>query len=77
MIQDNLITFARQFVHLITPVGFPAMGRSLDYRMAAPAPLVAAAKIDPAALGPGVAKRALHAIWQYFTEHDALGPVEN
>ncbi len=71
-IRDNLAAFASQFVYLMTPSGFPAMGRSLDYRMAAPAPLIAAALSGPGAFDAGVAKRALHCIWQYFAQHDAL-----
>jgi hypothetical protein len=71
-IRDNLLSFARQYVYLMTPIGFPAMGRSLEYRLAAPVPLVAAACVDPAGFDPGVALRGLHAAWQYFVSQGAL-----
>ena len=72
LLEDRLLSFARHYLYLITPQGFPAMGRSLDYRMAAPAPVAAASLVDPAALPPGTARRAQDVIWRYFVRHDCL-----
>ncbi len=71
-IRADLVRFARQFVHLITPRGFPIMGRSICYRISVPAPLVEAALVDPAGFDPGLARRALDAVWSHFIQRGAL-----
>ncbi|CAN5142724.1 hypothetical protein BH24PSE2_BH24PSE2_05180 [soil metagenome] len=66
----------REFVdfyrHLMTPQGFPVLGRSVCYRTAAPVPLVIAAIEEPELIPPGEARRALETTWRYFIERGAL-----
>jgi len=64
--------FLSTYRHLIGPAGFPILGRSVCYRMAAPAPLVFGQQTDPATVSPGEARRALDAIWTYFIQRGAL-----
>lgn len=54
------------------PHGFPVLGRSICYRMAAPAPLVAAHTTDPDIVSVGEARRALDLVWRYFIQRGAL-----
>lgn len=63
-------TFVEQYRYLFGPRGFPVMGRSITYRMAAPAPLVAGAEWDW--IEPGQARRALDCVWSHFISHGAL-----
>ncbi|HEY7269230.1 MAG TPA: DUF2264 domain-containing protein, partial [Dehalococcoidia bacterium] len=67
--------FAETMPYLISPNGIPIMGRSVCYRLAAPAPLVAAAVASTpagAASTPGLSRRALDAVWSYFAGHSAF-----
>ncbi|MEE4207220.1 MAG: DUF2264 domain-containing protein [Erythrobacter sp.] len=64
--------FLADFRHFIGPRGFPAFGRSLAYRLAVAAPLVAGAGSDPDVVPPGEARRALDATWSHFVRHGAL-----
>lgn len=68
-----LRAFVAGYRHLITPDGVPIMGRSLCYRMAVPAPLVAASLVMPDLVPPGQARRALDVVWRHFI---AAGAVE-
>ncbi len=52
-VAGDLAAFARDLAYLVSPDGIPIMGRSVCYRLAAPAPLVAAA-LDA---GPGQSGR--------------------
>lgn len=67
---------AEQFVAayrmLIGPEGFPVLGRSVCYRMAAPAPLVAAALSGSDSVPPGMARRALDRTWAHFIARGAV-----
>lgn len=58
--------------HAFGPRGYPMMGRSSCYRMAATAPLLAATQLAPDRVTPGEATRALDATWRYFVQRDAL-----
>ncbi|HMN80433.1 MAG TPA: DUF2264 domain-containing protein [Burkholderiaceae bacterium] len=60
------------FKHLFGPRGYPMMGRSSCYRMAAPTPLVIATALAPQAVSPGEAMRALDLNWSYFMQRGAL-----
>ena len=59
-------------LHLLSPGGLPIMGRSICYRTAVPAPVMAQSLLDPAPLSPGLARRALDVVWRHFVEHGAL-----
>jgi hypothetical protein len=71
-IDGALNQFVRSYQHLFSPDGFPICGRSICYRMAAPAPLVAAATRGLNGISPGMARKALDAVWQYFIKRQAL-----
>jgi hypothetical protein len=71
-IADALIKSSDLVAHLISPKGLPIMGRSICYRTAVPAPMVALAHVDPQAAHTGLARRALDAVWLYFVRHGAL-----
>lgn len=60
------------FKYLFGPRGFPMMGRSSCYRMAAPTPLVTATWLSPQAVSPGEAMRAMDLTWGWFVQHGAL-----
>jgi len=48
------------------------MGRSLCYRLALPAPVVAASLVAPERIAPGEAMRALDATWSYYVARGAV-----
>ncbi|MBP2157890.1 MULTISPECIES: DUF2264 domain-containing protein [Asticcacaulis] len=58
--------------HLISPEGIPIMGRSVCYRTAVPVPVLAAAHLTPTGNWPGLARRALAAVWDYFVRRGVL-----
>jgi len=63
--------FVSSYRYLITPNGFPILGRSVCYRMAAPVPLI----LDQAMarrVRPAEARRALDTTWQYFTQRGGV-----
>ncbi len=62
--------FVAQFRYLIGPEGFPVLGRSIPYRMAVPAPLVAG--VEHELIEAGEARRALDCIWNHFITRRAL-----
>jgi len=71
-IRSRLAEFAGFYKHLFSPHGVPLMGHSLCYRLAAPAPLVAASLVVPSAVSPGEAMRALDATWSYYVARGAI-----
>jgi hypothetical protein len=64
--------FAAKFKYFFGPNGFPIMGRSVCYRIAAPAALVSASFLDPELVTPGEARRALDLAWRYFIRNGAV-----
>lgn len=64
--------FLATYPYLIGPNGFPVMGRSICYRMAAPAPLIIGEQTDPDEVPPSEARRALDATWSYFVKRGAV-----
>ncbi|MEI8207707.1 MAG: DUF2264 domain-containing protein [Methylococcales bacterium] len=68
-VRDQFISTYR---YLISPNGFPILGRSICYRMAAPAPLILAQIKSNESISPGEAKRGLDAIWTYFIQRGAV-----
>lgn len=64
--------FIDGYKFVIGPIGLPIEGRSICYRMAAPAPLIIEQMTDPSVLPPAEARRALDATWSYFIGHRGL-----
>lgn len=64
--------FLASYPYLIGPRGFPVLGRSVCYRMAAPVPLIFGQQTNPDEISAPEARRALDATWSYFIERNAL-----
>jgi hypothetical protein len=58
--------------HVLSPHGFPIMGRSICYRTAVPVPVLAAQLLDGPEAETGHALRALDAVWRHFIAHDGV-----
>jgi hypothetical protein len=71
-LDSALAEFVSGYKYFVGPEGFPVMGRSPCYRMAAPSPLIFAQAQRPDLISPGQARRALDATWQYFVQRGAL-----
>jgi hypothetical protein len=65
-IDSSLNDFVRNYKYFFSTDGIPITGRSICYRMAAPAPLIAAATKEMNSISSGMARRALDCIWKYF-----------
>lgn len=63
---ETFQSFLRKYRYLFGPAGFPIRGRSICYRMAVPAPLVAGQSAHPELIPPDEARRALDDTWRYF-----------
>jgi hypothetical protein len=70
-IPSALTEFGKRLVYLITPYGFPIMGRSICYRVGVSAPVIFAARMAPGVVSPRLARRALDATWTFFLGHGA------
>ena len=70
-IDDARSEFVSSFRLLMTPAGFPILGRSVCYRMAAPTPLILN-QFDTRHVGAAEARRALDTTWQYFIQHGGV-----
>lgn len=68
----NLRDFVRYYQYFFSPTGIPITGRSICYRMAAPAPLIAAYLKDPTTISAGFARRALDCTWRHFVSKGAV-----
>ncbi|MBD2362455.1 DUF2264 domain-containing protein [Anabaena minutissima FACHB-250] len=64
--------FLKFYRYFFSKNGFPAMGRSICYRMAAPAPILTGTILAPEEVSPGFAFRALDLTWRFFIEHNSL-----
>ena len=64
--------FLATYPYLMGALGFPLLGRSVCYRMAAPAPLIFGQQTDPNEVSAPEARRALDATWSYFIQRGAL-----
>jgi len=71
-IRTRLREFLGSYRYLIGPEGFPIMGRSIPYRMAVPAPLVAGVEYHPDVIAPGEARRGLDSIWRHFVRNGGV-----
>jgi hypothetical protein len=63
--------FVSSYRLLMTPAGFPILGRSVCYRMAAPAPLILN-QFDRQHVNAAEARRALDTNWRYFIQHGGV-----
>lgn len=64
--------FVRNYVYFFSPKGFPIMGRSLCYRMAASAPLIAIHLQDDRVISAGIAQKSFDSLWRYFIFNKGL-----
>ncbi|OZV68533.1 DUF2264 domain-containing protein [Winogradskyella aurantia] len=64
--------FVQFYKYLFSTEGFPIMGRSVCYRLAAPAPIVSSALIAPKEISTGLALRTLDVTWMHFVENNAV-----
>ncbi|TAA47748.1 DUF2264 domain-containing protein [Corallincola spongiicola] len=64
--------FCKGYKHFFSPLGVPFFGRSLCYRTAAPAPLVASVLLNNDEISPGLAKRAFDQIWRLFIDKKGI-----
>ena len=71
-LEEIRAAFLSTYRFLIGPEGFPMIGRSACYRLAAPAPLVFGHISCPDFVSAGQARRALDTTWSYFIAHGAL-----
>jgi hypothetical protein len=71
-IEQVLVESAGLTSHLISPQGIPILGRSVCYRTAVPAPLLAQLWVDDSPEAAGLARRSLDAVWRHFVAHGAL-----
>ncbi len=71
-ISERRREFLRGYRLLIGPQGVPIMGRSVCYRMAAPAPVVLGSWPDEQLIPPGEARRGLDAVWSFFIRKGAI-----
>lgn len=71
-IRQSHAEFIKFYKHLFSENGFPIMGRSVCYRLAAPAPIVSSALIVPDQISTGAALRTLDVTWSHFIKNNAL-----
>lgn len=64
--------FLNFYRYFFSKNGFPAMGRSICYRMAAPAPILTGTMLAPKEISPAFAFRALDLTWRFFVEQNSL-----
>jgi hypothetical protein len=71
-IHDVLGKFLNNYIYFLSPQGIPILGRSICYRMAASAPLIAGYIQDPAWVDAGLASRLLDSLWTHFISKGAV-----
>ncbi|WP_080871165.1 DUF2264 domain-containing protein [Vibrio fluvialis] len=71
-IRQSLNEFVAGYRYFFTPEGIPFFGRSACYRLAAAAPLLAAAGNGSPSINIGEAKRAFRLNLSYFISHGAM-----
>jgi len=71
-IRHSLSTFVEKFRYFFTAEGVPFFGRSVCYRLAASAPLLAAIDTPDPCLSVGEAKRAFRTSLEYFIRQGAF-----
>ncbi|MEH6648957.1 MAG: DUF2264 domain-containing protein [Motiliproteus sp.] len=65
-ITHAMVDFCAWYKYLFTDQGVVLFGRSLCYRMAAPAPLLMASELNPEQYPSGMALAALDSCWRFF-----------
>lgn len=71
-IRESHSKFVKFYKYLFSENGFPIMGRSVCYRLAAPAPVISSALIVPNEISKGTALRTLDLTWTHFVKNNAL-----
>tara|TARA_R110002050_G_scaffold224120_4_gene360089 strand:- start:3107 stop:4528 length:1422 start_codon:yes stop_codon:yes gene_type:complete len=71
-IRSSNAQFCDGFKYFFCPTGMPFFGRSLCYRMAAPAPLIASVLMGIKVISAGEAKRAFDQTWKFFIANNAI-----
>ncbi len=71
-IHEVLKHFLKSYIYFLSPRGFPILGRSICYRMAASAPIIAGYIQDPTMVDAGLARRAFDALWTFFISKGAV-----
>jgi len=71
-IRQSHSEFVKFYKYFFSTNGFPIMGRSVCYRLAAPAPIVSSALIVQDEISTGLALRTLDATWMHFIKNNAL-----
>jgi len=71
-IRGSLSQFLKSYIYFLSPEGFPILGRSICYRMAASVPLIAGHIQDPTMVDAGLAQRALDSLWGDFISKGAV-----
>ena len=70
---DNILSeYVSWYKYLFTEKGYPLYGRSLCYRMAAPAPIISAVELDTHTISSGEALQILLSCWDFFISQGAL-----
>lgn len=69
---DCHLKFLEFYKYFFSKHGFPLMGRSACYRLAAPGPLVSGSLLVPDIIPIGLAYRALDLTWKFFIENGSL-----
>lgn len=64
--------FVGRYKSFFGPHGFPIMGRSVCYRMAAPVPLIQAQALGDNGVTAGEARRAFNLTWRWFIRKGAV-----
>lgn len=64
--------FLETYPYLLTPAGVPFRGRSIPYRMALAAPVIAGCRLDPPLIPPGQARRAFDTLMTHFITRGAI-----
>lgn len=71
-IRESHAKFVEFYKYFFGPDGYPIMGRSICYRLAAPSPIIAGSLVNPDQISTGLAKRTLELTWGHFINKNAL-----
>lgn len=71
-IREALGQFLEKYPYFLTPAGVPFLGRSIPYRMALTAPVIAGCQLDPDRIAPGMARRSFDTIMKHFITRGAF-----
>lgn len=71
-VQSAAGRFLETYPYLLTPDGVPFLGRSIPYRMALAAPLIAGCQLDSSLVQPGRARRAFDTLMTHFIVRGAI-----